>query len=97
MSPVWRGGNETASVRQPGVEIVLAGVRAPYASRASPRLRVNIPDGLDTRGPVPRARALYPPSSKEEPEMGDVIYVALVVAAFAVLALIVKGVERLER
>jgi hypothetical protein len=29
--------------------------------------------------------------------MGDVIYVALVVAAFAVLALIVKGVERLER
>ena len=33
----------------------------------------------------------------EEPEMGDVIFVVLVVATFAVLALIVKGVERLER
>jgi hypothetical protein len=29
--------------------------------------------------------------------MGDVIYVVLVVATFAVLALVVKGVERLER
>jgi hypothetical protein len=29
--------------------------------------------------------------------MGDVIYVVLVIATFAVLALIVKGVERLER
>jgi len=29
--------------------------------------------------------------------MADVIYVALTIATFAVLALIVKGVERLER
>jgi len=29
--------------------------------------------------------------------MADVIYVVLVVATFAVLALVVKGVERLER
>jgi hypothetical protein len=29
--------------------------------------------------------------------MGDVIYVVLVIATFAVLALVVKGVERLER
>ena len=36
-------------------------------------------------------------SSQEAPEMGDVIYVVLVIATFAVLALVVKGVERLER
>jgi hypothetical protein len=29
--------------------------------------------------------------------MGDVIYVALIIGTFAVFALIVKGVERLER
>ena len=29
--------------------------------------------------------------------MGDVIFVVLIVATFAVLALVVKGVERLER
>ena len=34
---------------------------------------------------------------KREPDMGDVIYVVLVIATFAVLALVVKGVERLER
>jgi hypothetical protein len=38
-----------------------------------------------------------PPSSHKEPEMADVLYVVLTVATFAVLALIVKGVERLER
>ena len=35
--------------------------------------------------------------SQEEFEMADVICVVLVVATFAVLALVVKGVERLER
>lgn len=51
---------------------------------------------------MPLGRPLGPPAhsrveSHEEPEMADVIYVALVVATFAVLALVVKGVERLER
>jgi hypothetical protein len=33
----------------------------------------------------------------KEPEMDDVAYVALTVVTFAVFALVVKGVERLER
>jgi hypothetical protein len=33
----------------------------------------------------------------EESEMADVVCVALTIAVFAVLALVVKGVERLER
>jgi hypothetical protein len=41
--------------------------------------------------------ANQPQTSHKEPEMGDVIFVVLIVATFAVLALIVKGVERLER
>jgi hypothetical protein len=35
--------------------------------------------------------------SVEEPAVADVVSVLLIVAAFAVLALVVKGVERLER
>jgi len=44
-----------------------------------------------------RAPDLPTPSTHKEPEMADVLYVVLTVATFAVLALIVKGVERLER
>jgi hypothetical protein len=44
-----------------------------------------------------RGTGVYPLSSHKEPEMADVLYVVLVIATFAVLALIVKGVERLER
>jgi hypothetical protein len=38
-----------------------------------------------------------PTTDFKEPEMADVLYVVLTVATFAVLGLIVKGVERLER
>lgn len=45
-----------------------------------------------------RAPGDRPPTvDSKEPEMADVLYVVLTVATFAVLALIVKGVERLER
>jgi hypothetical protein len=44
-----------------------------------------------------RAPSHSTPSNPKEPEMADVLYVVLTVAAFAVLALIVKGVGRLER
>ena len=33
--------------------------------------------------------------SQKEPDMADVIFVVLTIAVFAVLALVVKGVERL--
>ena len=42
-------------------------------------------------------RPSYIPTVVEEPDMADVIFVALTIAVFAVLALVVKGVERLER
>jgi hypothetical protein len=44
-----------------------------------------------------RAPGRPPTADFKEPEMADVLYVVLTVATFAVLALIVKGVERLER
>jgi hypothetical protein len=53
------------------------------------------PRGANHR--VRAERAVHQPPSHKEPEMADVIYVALTVATFAVLALVVKGVERLER
>jgi hypothetical protein len=46
--------------------------------------------------PVGLVAAVQFPSHKE-PVMADVLYVVLTVATFAVLALVVKGVERLER
>jgi hypothetical protein len=47
--------------------------------------------GFAPRGPSTNHRVT------KEPEMADVLYVVLTVATFAVLALVVKGVERLER
>jgi hypothetical protein len=45
----------------------------------------------------PGQRADCDPPSIEEPAVADVLFVVLIVAVFAVLALVVKGVERLER
>ena len=42
-------------------------------------------------------RPSFIPTVVEEPDMADVIFVALTIGVFAVLALVVKGVERLER
>jgi hypothetical protein len=44
----------------------------------------------------PSARRTAIRTSYEESEMADVLYVVLTVATFAVLALVVRGVERLE-
>ena len=44
-----------------------------------------------------RAASRPVPTVVEEPDMADVIFVVLTIAVFAVLALVVKGVERLER
>jgi hypothetical protein len=43
--------------------------------------------------PTAHFQVFYP----QEPTMADVIFVGVVIATFAVLALVVKGVERLER
>ncbi len=50
--------------------------------------------GVPSTGGRQTARIRMP---KKEPAMDDVIYVVLTIAVFAVLALVVKGVERLER
>jgi hypothetical protein len=86
--------------RQPDVEIVLTPVRGAYANGASACGRSCIPGGGEARVEVDQAApstANHSQPSHKEPEMGDVIFVVLVIATFAVLALIVKGVERLER
>jgi hypothetical protein len=64
-------------------------------------MRSSIPEGPGSAAGL-RAAQVAPPTrcrveSQEEIEMADVICVVLVVATFAVLALVVKGVERLER
>jgi hypothetical protein len=82
------------------VEIVLTPVRGAYANGESARRRSCIPDGGGARviaDPEAPSTAKHPQPINKEPEMGDVIFVVLVIATFAVLALIVKGVERLER
>ena len=45
----------------------------------------------------PRTGADRNPPSIEESAVADVVSVVLIVAVFVVLALVVKGVERLER
>jgi hypothetical protein len=64
-------------------------------------MRSSIPEGPGERGRTARrpGRTVHRcrVESFEEIEMADVICVVLVVATFAVLALVVKGVERLER
>jgi hypothetical protein len=45
----------------------------------------------------PRTGADRKPSSIEESAVADVVSVVLIVAVFVVLALVIKGVERLER
>jgi hypothetical protein len=44
---------------------------------------------------ISRRTAIRP--SHQEPCMADVLYVVLTIATFAVLALVIKGVEHLER
>jgi hypothetical protein len=64
-------------------------------------MRSSIPEGPASAARPCDARVAPPTccrvESQEEIEMADVICVVLVVATFAVLALVVKGVERLER
>ena len=82
------------------MENFATGVRAVYAVRENGPGCSSIPVAWCTRRVIAahrRAGQIFHKSSQEEPEMGDVIYVVLVVATFAVLALVVKGVERLER
>jgi hypothetical protein len=73
------------------VEIVVPPVRDPYVNRETACNRDSMYGAASTCGPS--ASRL----TSEELYMADVIFVALTIAVFALLALVVKGVERLER
>ena len=94
--------NGMVSACQSGVEIAMTPVRGAYANGASGQGVLFHAWRSGVRGALRHSAGRRPPrcihmSSQEEPEMGDVIYVVVTIATFAVLALVVKGVERLER
>ncbi len=65
-----------------------AHIRTPRLHHACGRLRQNLQGFTDLRNPVLETK---------EHLMADVIFVGITIAFFALLALIIKGVERLER
>ncbi len=66
-----------------------AGVSTPYVSRAWPEFGgfIEAASGVGCSGT----------EEGQGPQMADVVYVVLILATFGVFALVVKGVERLER